>query len=220
MASLCGLVQIHLVPIFSAVRILTLNSVIVTVWAMACALAPNYPAMVVFRVLQGFSSAGGSVTLGIVADMFEPEHQGKAVACKSRIFSPQAKSCTEDVALQMSSSHQWEEVYLVPLWEPSKPVSFLGTGMYVPSGSPPIRIVPTKAFEIQFWLQLIFGGFVQLLHAFTVPETKASVLMNKIVKKRRENGEKVYAPDELKDSKWNTWDLIQVMGRPVSYGVT
>lgn len=55
---------------------------LVNIWALACALAPNFPALVVFRVLQGFSSAGGSVTLGIVADMFEPERQGNAVACE------------------------------------------------------------------------------------------------------------------------------------------
>lgn len=57
------------------------------VWSLACALAPNFHSLVIFRVLQGFSSAGGSVTLGIVADMFEPERQGTAVACKSCRFS-------------------------------------------------------------------------------------------------------------------------------------
>lgn len=52
----------------------------VNIWALGCALAPNYASIVVFRVLGGFSSAGGSVTLAYIADMFEAEVQGQAVA--------------------------------------------------------------------------------------------------------------------------------------------
>lgn len=60
--------------------ILQLSLFLVNVWQIPCALAPNYATIVAFRILGGFSSAGGSVTLGIIADMFEPEVQGNAVA--------------------------------------------------------------------------------------------------------------------------------------------
>lgn len=53
---------------------------LVNVWALGCALAPNFGSIIAFRILGGFSSAGGSVTLAYIADMFEPEHQGHAVA--------------------------------------------------------------------------------------------------------------------------------------------
>ena len=48
------------------------------------------------------------------------------------------------------------------------------------------------------WIQLIFGGFIQILHFFTVPETRTTVMMNKIAKKRRKAGESdIWGPDEL-----------------------
>lgn len=48
------------------------------------------------------------------------------------------------------------------------------------------------------WVQLIFGGAVQLLHFFTVPETRTTVMMNKIAKKRRKQGNpNIWGPDEL-----------------------
>lgn len=49
-----------------------------------CALAPNIGTMVVGRALGGLSSAGGSVTLAMVADMWSPETQQyglKYVSC-------------------------------------------------------------------------------------------------------------------------------------------
>ena len=49
------------------------------------------------------------------------------------------------------------------------------------------------------WIQLIFGGAVQILHALTVPETRSTIMMNRIAKKRRESGENpnIWGPDEL-----------------------
>jgi len=48
------------------------------------------------------------------------------------------------------------------------------------------------------WIQLIFGGFVQLLHFFTVPETRTTIMMNKIAKRRRKQGNpNIWGPDEL-----------------------
>lgn len=60
--------------------IMQLSLFLVNIWQIPCALAPNYATIVVCRILGGLSSAGGSVTLGMVADMWEPEVQQYAVA--------------------------------------------------------------------------------------------------------------------------------------------
>ncbi|KAL9033538.1 MAG: hypothetical protein Q9214_007466, partial [Letrouitia sp. 1 TL-2023] len=60
--------------------ILQLSLGLVNIWQLPCALAPNFATVVVGRMLGGLSSAGGSVTLGMVADMWEPDDQQYAVA--------------------------------------------------------------------------------------------------------------------------------------------
>ena len=52
---------------------------LVNLWQLPVALAPNYGAVVVGRFLGGISSAGGSVTLGMVADMWDADNQQYAV---------------------------------------------------------------------------------------------------------------------------------------------
>ncbi|KAK1988470.1 major facilitator superfamily transporter [Colletotrichum cereale] len=51
----------------------------VNVWQIFTALAPNFGGIVVARGLGGLSSAGGSVTIGMVADLYQPEEQQWAV---------------------------------------------------------------------------------------------------------------------------------------------
>lgn len=60
--------------------VLQLSLFFVNLWQIPCALAPNFATIVVGRFLGGLSSAGGSVTLGMIADMWEPEDQQYAVA--------------------------------------------------------------------------------------------------------------------------------------------
>ena len=60
--------------------IMQLSLGLVNIWQLPCALAPNIGTIFVARALGGLSSAGGSVTLGYVADMFEPAYQQYAVA--------------------------------------------------------------------------------------------------------------------------------------------
>ena len=60
--------------------ILQLSLLLVNIWQIPCALAPNFGTIVVCRFLGGLSSAGGSVTLGMVADMWEADDQQYAVA--------------------------------------------------------------------------------------------------------------------------------------------
>ncbi|KAF2456916.1 major facilitator superfamily domain-containing protein [Lineolata rhizophorae] len=53
---------------------------LVNITCVGCAIAPNFETVFAMRFLGGLFSAGGSVTLGMVADMWEPEEQQLAVA--------------------------------------------------------------------------------------------------------------------------------------------
>ncbi|KAJ5751431.1 uncharacterized protein N7511_008396 [Penicillium nucicola] len=57
-----------------------LSLLLVNIWQLPCALAPNFATYIVVRLLGGLSTAGGSVTLGVIADMWEPDDQEYAVA--------------------------------------------------------------------------------------------------------------------------------------------
>lgn len=60
--------------------VLQLSLFLVNVWEIPCALAPNFSTIIGFRFLGGLSSAGGSVTLGLIADMWDADDQQYAVA--------------------------------------------------------------------------------------------------------------------------------------------
>ncbi|KAN0083843.1 Major facilitator superfamily domain containing protein [Elaphomyces granulatus] len=60
--------------------IMQLSLFFVNIWQLPCALAPNFGTIIVCRFLGGLSSAGGSVTLGMIADMWRPDEQQYAVA--------------------------------------------------------------------------------------------------------------------------------------------
>lgn len=60
--------------------ILQLSMFLVNVWQLPVALAPNFATVMVGRALGGLSTAGGSVTLGMIADMWEANDQQYAVA--------------------------------------------------------------------------------------------------------------------------------------------
>lgn len=139
--------------------ILQLSLLLVNIWQLPVALAPNFASIMVGRALGGLSSAGGSVTLGMIADMWEPDYQQYAVAYV--VFSSVGGSVLGPVV------GGFVEEYLPWRWN--------------------------------IWIQLIFGCFVQLLHLILVPETRATIMMDKIAKKRRESGENpnIWGPDEL-----------------------
>jgi MFS family permease len=65
---------------FGRKPILQLSLGLVNLWCLPVALAPNFASILVGRALGGLSSAGGSVTLGMVADIFESDNQQFAVA--------------------------------------------------------------------------------------------------------------------------------------------
>lgn len=143
--------------------ILQASLLLVNIWTLPVALAPNFASIMVGRALGGLSSAGGSVTLGMIADMWESDRQQYAVAFV--VFSSVGGSILGPIVGGFC------EQYL--------------------------------AWEWTIWIQLIFGGFVQILHFVLVPETRTTIMMDKIAKKRRESGQSpnLYGPNELEPFK-------------------
>lgn len=139
--------------------ILQLSLFLVNMFQLPVALAPNFASVMVGRALGGLSSAGGSVTLGMIADMWEADDQQYAVACV--VFSSVAGSVLGPVV------GGFVEAYCDWRW--------------------------------CIWIQLIFGGFVQAAHFFLVPETRTTILMDRIAQEKRKTGEdtNVYGPNEL-----------------------
>lgn len=139
--------------------ILQASLFLVNVFQFMVGFAPNFATLMVGRALGGLSSAGGSVTLGMIADLWEADSQQYAVACV--VFSSVGGSVLGPVV-----------------------------GGFV------------EAFVSDWrwciWIQLLFGAFVQALHWFVVPETRSTVMMNKIAKNMRKSGENpnIYGPTE------------------------
>ncbi|KAL2820407.1 major facilitator superfamily domain-containing protein [Aspergillus granulosus] len=139
--------------------ILQASLFLVNIWQLPVAIAPNFASIMVGRALGGLSSAGGSVTLGMIADLWEADQQQYAVACV--VFSSVGGSVIGPVV-----------------------------GGFVEAN---------LAWRWNIWIQLIFGGVVQIAHLLLVPETRTTILMDRIAKKRRESGENpnIYGPNEL-----------------------
>ncbi|KAL8645648.1 MAG: hypothetical protein Q9226_007207 [Calogaya cf. arnoldii] len=148
---------------------------LVNVFQLPCALARNYNTIIAGRVFGGLSSAGGSVTLGMVADMWEPDDQQYAVAFI--VFSSVGGSVLGPVFGGFIQTYQgWRWI---------------------------------------FWWQLFFGIAAQLLHFFFVPETRASVLLDREAKRRRQAGEvNVYGPIEIKKTRLTTHEILSIWWRP------
>ncbi|KAL2112166.1 hypothetical protein VUR80DRAFT_8422 [Thermomyces stellatus] len=158
--------------------ILQASLFLVNIWQIPVALAPNFATIMVGRALGGLSTAGGSVTLGMIADLWESDVQQYAVAYI--VFSSVGGSVLGPIVGGFC------EQYLNWRWS--------------------------------IWIQLILGGAVQLVHALTVPETRATILMNRIAKKRRESGENpnIWGPDELVpfSKRFNMRDMLTTFIRP------
>ena len=68
-----------------------------------------------------------------------------------------------------------------------------------------------------FWIQLIFGGAVQLAHFFLVPETRTTIMLDREAKRRRKEGisPNVYGPNELKEGPRITpSEFFTIVSRP------
>ncbi|CAI7620538.1 hypothetical protein N7533_012825 [Penicillium manginii] len=153
--------------------IMQLSLFLVNIWQIPCALAPNFGTIVVCRLLGGLSSAGGSVTLGMVADMWEAEDQQYAVSFI--VLSSVAGSVIAPII-----------------------GGFVATFL---------------DWRWNFWLQLILGGFVQILH-WAVPETRCSLLVTREARRRRAAGDMVWSGDELKGTRLTFRWIFMIWLRP------
>ncbi|KAI6778043.1 major facilitator superfamily domain [Emericellopsis cladophorae] len=164
--------------------ILQLSLLLVNIWQIPVALAPNFATVMVGRALGGLSTAGGSVTLGMVADMWEADVQQYAVAYV--VFSSVGGSVLGPIV------GGFTEAYLDWRWS--------------------------------IWIQLILGGVIQLIHFFTVPETRTTIMMNRIAKKRRQAnpGLNIWGPDELVSFKdrFSMKEILTTWIRPFKMFVT
>lgn len=164
--------------------ILQLSLALVNIWQIPVALAPNFATILIGRALGGLSSAGGSVTLGMIADMWEPDNQQYAVAFV--VFSSVGGSVLGPIVGGFS------EKFLSWHWS--------------------------------IWIQLIFGGAVQLLHAFCVPETRSTIMMDRIAKKRRaaNPGTNIWGPNELVpySERFSAKEILITWGRPFKMFLT
>lgn len=61
--------------------ILQLSLFLVNIWQIPVGIAPNFATIMVGRALGGICTAGGSVTLGMIADLWEADDQQYTVAC-------------------------------------------------------------------------------------------------------------------------------------------
>ncbi|KAL9031457.1 MAG: hypothetical protein Q9196_000518 [Gyalolechia fulgens] len=155
--------------------VLQLSLAMVNIWQIPCALAKNYGTIIAGRVLGGLSSAGGSVTLGMVADMWEPDVQQYAVA------------------------------FIV--------LSSVGGSVLGPVLGAFIQ--KYQAWQWVFWWQLIFGVAAQALHFFLVPETRATILLDREATKRRDAGQKnVFGPNQMKKRRISFQEVITIWYRP------
>lgn len=65
---------------FGRKPILQLSLLLTNIWTLPVVLAPNFGSLLVGRALGGLSTAGGSVTLGMIADLYDSDRQQPAVA--------------------------------------------------------------------------------------------------------------------------------------------
>ncbi|KAI5479608.1 putative MFS multidrug transporter [Pseudohyphozyma bogoriensis] len=154
---------------------------LVNLFNLPVVLAPNFGSLIAGRALGGLCSAGGSVTLGLIADLFTAEDQQYAVAFI--VFSSVGGSVLGPIVGGFVTAYLAEDI----------------------------------AWKWCIWIQLIFGGVVQAMHFFLVPETRTTVLLDRIAKKRRAAGEtNVYGPNEVRTVKERFFskEIITIMLRP------
>lgn len=156
--------------------VMQLSLFFVNIWQILGALAPNYASVIVARGLGGLSSAGGSVTLGITADMWESNDQGFAVAFV--VLSSVGGSSIGPIFGGLMEDH--------------------------------------LSWHWNFWIQLIFGGVVQIAHFLLVLETRSSILVDREAKRRRKAGEddNIWGPSEISKSKLTIKKVLRIWRRP------
>ncbi|KAG8527211.1 uncharacterized protein KY384_008641 [Bacidia gigantensis] len=169
---------------FGRKPVLQASLFLVNLWQIPVALAPNFGTILVCRSLGGLSTAGGSVTLGMVADLWEAEDQQYAVAFV--VFSSVGGSILGPVV------GGFTEQFLDWKWS--------------------------------IWIQLIFGGAIQLVHLLVVPETRTAIMVDRIAKKKRKENPRlnIYGPSETQPFKerFSAKEIVSTWLRPFQMFLT
>lgn len=101
---------------FGRKPVLQFSLFLVNIFQLPVALAPNFASIMVGRALGGLSSAGGSVTLGMVADMWESDSQQYAVAFV--VFSSVGGSVLGPVVGGFSEEYlDWRWSIWIQVWQ-------------------------------------------------------------------------------------------------------
>ncbi|KAK8108626.1 hypothetical protein PG984_014427 [Apiospora sp. TS-2023a] len=164
--------------------VLQLSMFLVNCFCLMAAMAPNFATLIAARALGGLSTAGGSVTLAMITDMYGPD-------------DPWFQYATNFMSL----------------------ASLLGSIVGAVVGGFIEEYLP---WQWCIWVQLIFGASVQLVHWWTVPETRSTVVMDKVAKKLRKSAEgehdpmsRVYGPGELGEEGGFSWrEYAEAQWRP------
>ncbi|KAI1434897.1 MFS general substrate transporter [Xylaria sp. CBS 124048] len=166
---------------FGRKPILQLSLFLTNVWALPVVFAPSFTSVLVGRFLGGLSTAGGSVTLGMIPDLYDSDRQQYAIAYI--VFS-----------------------------------SVFGSVLGPIIGGFVQTLPPGAAWRWCIWIQVIFGGVVQLLHLITVPETRTTIILDSIAKKRRKANadDNIYGPSEMSPlkSRFSWSELLDTWMRP------
>ncbi|WFD36583.1 hypothetical protein MCUN1_003466 [Malassezia cuniculi] len=147
--------------------------------------SPNYECLIAARFFGGLFTAGGSVTLAVVADLYDAEDQQYALAfvvlssCIGTSIGPFIGGFLAGL-IPMENEGHW-----------------------------------MSSLNWIFWTMLAFGGVTQILHAVLVPETMSLVLLDREARRRRANGEKnIYGPHEMEDERFSLKKIGGVWIRP------
>lgn len=76
------------------------------------------------------------------------------------------------------------------------------------------------SWRVNFWIQLGFGGAVQLVHFFYVQETRSTIMLNRHAKKMRKEDPNSNVRGPTEDHTIKTKEYLIIMGRPFKMLVT
>ncbi|KAG6357721.1 hypothetical protein INS49_013600 [Diaporthe citri] len=169
------------------------------IWTLACALAPNWPAFLVFRLLVGvFASAPIALVTGIMADVYG-EHRTRGRAMASYFAVSSTHITTAYSAFSDHGHHRNQATVFGPLFAP------------IISGF----CSPTIGWRWTFWIGLIYAGLSMAL-LLLLPETYGPILLVKRAQRIRRLDPKanVIAPHELEAADLHQL-AVRVLTRPM-----
>lgn len=175
------------------------------IWTLACALAPNWPAFLVFRLLVGvFASAPIALVAGIMADVYgEYRTRGRAMASyfavSSARFCQNPTNITARLPFANMSDQRDQATVFGPLFAP------------IISGF----CSPTIGWRWTFWIGLIYAG-LSMIPLALLPETYGPILLVRRARRIRQQDPKanVVAPHELEAADLHQL-AVRVLTRPV-----